>query len=102
MILLVGFACRRLSHKPDANLTRHEFAARLWMIQIAENAESSFQRRSMRILLVEDHPALREIVTEYLVRRDFAVDMASKAEEACAALDLRLPLRRMAERGRIF
>jgi two-component system response regulator QseB len=41
----------------------------------------------MRILLVEDHPALREIVTAYLVRRGFAVDTASKAEEACAALD---------------
>jgi signal transduction histidine kinase len=41
----------------------------------------------MRILLVEDHPALREMVTAYLVRRGFAVDTVSKAEAACVALD---------------
>jgi two-component system, OmpR family, response regulator QseB len=41
----------------------------------------------MRILLVEDHPALRELVAAHLERRGFAVDTASRADEACAALD---------------
>lgn len=41
----------------------------------------------MRTLLVEDHPALREMVTSYLKWRGFAVDAVSRAEDACEALD---------------
>jgi DNA-binding response OmpR family regulator len=41
----------------------------------------------MRILLVEDHPALREMVTSFLERRGFAVDAVSREEDACEALD---------------
>jgi two-component system, OmpR family, response regulator QseB len=40
----------------------------------------------MRILLVEDHPALREMVADYFARRGFAVDAVACAEEAHAAL----------------
>ena len=41
----------------------------------------------MRILLVEDHPALNEMVTDHLERRGFAVDAVSRADEACEALE---------------
>ncbi|EWY36463.1 transcriptional regulator [Skermanella stibiiresistens SB22] len=40
----------------------------------------------MRILLVEDHPALREMVTGHLGQRGFAVDVAATVEEALGAL----------------
>ena len=41
----------------------------------------------MRILLVEDHPALREMVSDHLAKRGFAVDAVSRTDEACEALD---------------
>jgi two-component system, OmpR family, response regulator QseB len=40
----------------------------------------------MRILLVEDHPALREMMADYLARRGFAVDPMACAGDARAAL----------------
>lgn len=40
----------------------------------------------MRILLVEDHPALREMVAGHLSQRGFAVDAVATADEARAAL----------------
>jgi two-component system, OmpR family, response regulator QseB len=40
----------------------------------------------MRVLLVEYHPALREMVTGHLARRGFAVDAVGRAREAHAAL----------------
>jgi DNA-binding response OmpR family regulator len=40
----------------------------------------------MRVLLVEDHPALREMMTEHLARRGFAVDPVACAGDARAAL----------------
>ena len=40
----------------------------------------------MRILLVEYHPALREMVAGHLARRGFAVDAVACAREAHAAL----------------
>jgi DNA-binding response OmpR family regulator len=41
---------------------------------------------TMRILLVEDHPAMREMVADHLARRGFAVDAVGCAREAYAAL----------------
>ena len=41
----------------------------------------------MQVLLVEDHPALREMIAHHLARRGFAVDaVACCAREAYAAL----------------
>jgi two-component system, OmpR family, response regulator QseB len=40
----------------------------------------------MRVLLVEYHPALREMVAGHLARRGFAVDAVARAREAHAAL----------------
>ena len=40
----------------------------------------------MRVLLVEDHPALREMIAHHLARRGFAVDAVACAREAYAAL----------------
>jgi two-component system response regulator QseB len=52
----------------------------------------------MRILLVEDHPAMREMVADHLARRGFAVGCAREAYAALAIvpydallLDLGLP-----------
>ena len=41
----------------------------------------------MRVLLVEDHPALREMMADYLAQRGFAVDPVGCAGDARAALD---------------
>ena len=40
----------------------------------------------MRVLLVEYHPAMREMVAGHLARRGFAVDAVGRAREAHAAL----------------
>lgn len=40
----------------------------------------------MRILLVEDHPSLREIVSDHLSQRGFAVDAVSLGDEALSAI----------------
>ena len=40
----------------------------------------------MRVLLVEDHPALREMMTDHLAQRGFAVDPVGCAGDARAAL----------------
>jgi DNA-binding response OmpR family regulator len=40
----------------------------------------------MRVLLVEDYPALREMMADHLARRGFAVDAVACADEARAAL----------------
>ena len=40
----------------------------------------------MQVLLVEDHPAMREMVADHLARRGFAVDAVGCAREAYAAL----------------
>ncbi len=40
----------------------------------------------MRILLVEDHRALRDLIAEHFIGRGFAVDAVGSAEEARAAL----------------
>lgn len=40
----------------------------------------------MRVLLVEDHDALRKMVADHLARRGFAVDAAASAGEARGAL----------------
>jgi two-component system, OmpR family, response regulator QseB len=55
----------------------------------------------VKILLVEDHPAMSEIVADYLRHRGFAIDVVRRADEALAAsrvtrydaviLDLGLP-----------
>ena len=44
------------------------------------------EQNRMRVLLVEDHAALREMVAGHLARRGFAVDAAGSAAEARAAL----------------
>jgi two-component system, OmpR family, response regulator QseB len=43
-------------------------------------------RATMRVLLVEDHPALREMMTDHLAQRGFAVDPVACAGDARAAL----------------
>jgi DNA-binding response OmpR family regulator len=40
----------------------------------------------MRVLLVEDHPALREMMTDHLAQRGFAMDAVGCAGDARAAL----------------
>ncbi len=40
----------------------------------------------MRVLLVEDHPALREMIAEHLAHRGFAIDPVACAEDARTAL----------------
>ncbi|WP_027134967.1 response regulator [Geminicoccus roseus] len=40
----------------------------------------------MRILLVEDHPALREVMAEHLATRGFVVDAFGRGEDALAAV----------------
>jgi two-component system, OmpR family, response regulator QseB len=40
----------------------------------------------MRVLLVEDHAALREMIAGHLARRGFAIDTVPSAAEARAAL----------------
>lgn len=42
----------------------------------------------MKILLIEDHAALRELVAGHLASRGFAVDEAASADEARAALSV--------------
>ena len=42
----------------------------------------------MKILLIEDHAALREMVAGHLTSRGFAVDEAASADEARAALSV--------------
>jgi two-component system response regulator QseB len=39
----------------------------------------------MRILLVEDHTTLRDLISDHLCERGFAVDAVSRAEDALAA-----------------
>ena len=41
----------------------------------------------MRILLLEDHPTLRQMIADHLAQRGFAVDAIERGEEAIAALD---------------
>ncbi len=40
----------------------------------------------MKVLLVEDHAAMREMISDHLVERGFAIDSVGGAEEARAAL----------------
>jgi two-component system, OmpR family, response regulator QseB len=40
----------------------------------------------MKILLVEDHAAMREMIADHLVERGFTVDAVGRAEDAYAAL----------------
>ena len=40
----------------------------------------------LRILLIEDHPALREMIGEHLTRRGFALDAVERGAEAVAAV----------------
>src|SRR5215813_11314946 len=40
----------------------------------------------MKVLLVEDHPAMREMISDHLVERGFTVDAFGCAEDAYAAL----------------
>jgi two-component system, OmpR family, response regulator QseB len=40
----------------------------------------------MKVLLVEDHVAMREMIADHLVERGFTVDAVGLAEDACAAL----------------
>jgi two-component system, OmpR family, response regulator QseB len=44
-------------------------------------------RVMMRVLLLEDHPALREMMTDHLAQRGFAVDPVGCAGDARVALD---------------
>jgi two-component system response regulator QseB len=39
----------------------------------------------MRVLLVEDHTALRDLISDHLCERGFAVDAVSRAEDALAS-----------------
>src|ERR1700737_5475201 len=39
----------------------------------------------MRVLLVEDHTTLRELMSDHLCERGFAVDAVSRAEDALAS-----------------
>lgn len=45
----------------------------------------------MKVLLVEDHASLREMVAEHLVQRGFAVESVSCGEDALAALAVSTP-----------
>src|SRR3982074_3912994 len=40
----------------------------------------------MRVLLVEDHTTLRDLISDHLCERGFAVDAVSRAEEALASI----------------
>src|SRR5262249_32923458 len=40
----------------------------------------------MKVLLVEDHTAMREMISDHLVERGFTVDAVGRAEDAYAAL----------------
>jgi two-component system response regulator QseB len=40
----------------------------------------------MKVLLVEDHAAMREMISDHLVERGFTVDAVGRAEDASAAL----------------
>jgi two-component system, OmpR family, response regulator QseB len=40
----------------------------------------------MKVLLVEDHDAMREMISDHLVERGFTVDAVGRAEDAYAAL----------------
>jgi len=40
----------------------------------------------MKVLLVEDHAAMREMISDHLVERGFTVDAVGRAEDAYAAL----------------
>ncbi len=40
----------------------------------------------MRVLLVEDHPTMRGLISDHLRKRGFAVDMAPSGDEALAAV----------------
>jgi two-component system response regulator QseB len=40
----------------------------------------------MRVLLVEDHTALRDLISDHLCERGFAVDAVSRAEDALASI----------------
>ena len=42
----------------------------------------------MRILLLEDHPTLRQMIADHLAQRGFAVDAVERGEEAIAAVDV--------------
>src|SRR3954447_9295617 len=41
----------------------------------------------LRILLLEDHPTLRQMIADHLAQRGFAVDAIERGEEAIAAVD---------------
>jgi DNA-binding response OmpR family regulator len=41
----------------------------------------------LRILLLEDHPTLRQMIADHLAQRGFAVDAVERGEEAIAAVD---------------
>jgi DNA-binding response OmpR family regulator len=40
----------------------------------------------MRVLLVEDHIALRDLISDHLCERGFAVDAVSRAEDALVSI----------------
>jgi len=40
----------------------------------------------MKVLLVEDHPAMREMISDHLAERGFVVDAVGCAEDAYSAL----------------
>src|SRR5262249_21722606 len=40
----------------------------------------------MKVLLVEDHPAMREMISDHLIERGFTVDAVGRAEDAYTAL----------------
>jgi DNA-binding response OmpR family regulator len=45
----------------------------------------ALERESMRVLLVEDHRAMREMIADHLKERGFAVDAVSRGAHATAA-----------------
>ncbi|MBV9463936.1 MAG: response regulator [Verrucomicrobiae bacterium] len=50
-------------------------------------AGGSKSRKSMRVLLVEDEPAVQEVIREYLEREDCRVEVAGTAEAAAEILE---------------
>src|SRR4029077_7252719 len=79
--------------QPDKTLTgangrHHGTRMQAAVISSAQDRPKSAIRRRilMRVLLIEDHGALREMIAAHLIERGFAIDAVGDAEHARSAL----------------
>src|SRR5690349_9559930 len=54
---------------------------------IGPGGNTAERNAPLRILLLEDHPTLRQMIADHLAQRGFAVDAVERGEEAIAAVD---------------